>query len=100
VSIDFDEKTGARQVTSLRSDSEVGTDWATPDDVLNTVAFLKSQLSLPGLQQQQQQQQQSAFNTNPVADNDARKSPLLENGMFTSRADCQCTSVMVIVMDC
>lgn len=33
VSIDFDEHTGARSVTTLRSKSEVGTEWASPAQV-------------------------------------------------------------------
>jgi hypothetical protein len=42
ISIDFDDRTGERRETSLRSESEVGSDWASNDEVQQAVEFLKN----------------------------------------------------------
>jgi hypothetical protein len=41
VSIEFDEVTGARTVTEVRSISEVGGKWSDKNEIISTVAFLK-----------------------------------------------------------
>jgi hypothetical protein len=47
ISIDFDDNTGVRQMTVLRSPSEVGEMWAEPDAVRAALSYLKGASNSP-----------------------------------------------------